>query len=961
MQKFSRRDHLRKIEQTLQAEWKDKKIFEAKPDFNWEKTYISKEEKNKNKFMVTFPYPYMNGRLHLGHGFSLSKCEFVSRYQRLIGKNVLFPFAFHCTGMPIAAAANRVKAELSKFNGNIDEVLKDSKSQMSILRQCGVEKELLEKFANPVFWLEYFPDFSKRDLEELGVNADFSRSFITTTRQAYYDKFIQWQFNTLRKNGALKFGKRYTVFSKSDDQPCADHDRSEGEGVGVQEYTAIKLELLPSDGLRSDLKEFIQKEKVYLVAATLRPETMYGQTNLFVLPTGEYGLFQMKNGEYIICSQNSADNMSYQELMIEEKRAKAIKILKGSDLVGAKLRAPLTSLEEIYVLPLLTISMTKGTGLVTSVPSDAPDDYIAIRDLQQDEKLRSKYNVKEEYIRDIKPISIVNVPEIGSLSAVDLCEKLGVKNQHDTEKLKKIKEEVYTKGFYTGTMLVGKYKGEKIEVAKVKVKNDLIGENKAFSYYEPESLVKTRTGEICIVALVDQWMISYGEDSHRELLHKHLTTNWKSYSSVTFKELVSKIDWLKEWGCSRIFGLGSYIPWDKQYLIESLSDSTIYMAYYTISKYFHKDIYGDVPNLIKPEQVNDSLFDYVFLGQKDDEALSKLGIEESILLQMRQEFEFWYPMDLRCSGKDLIGNHLTMSLYNHSFIWNKDPYYLPRSIFTNGHILLNGKVMSKKTGNFLTISDIISQYGADASRLTLADCGDGNDDANFLTDLANSSVNRLYTFENFIKALYSQCNYQETKVIQESSNRDLNKFDLIFQNNLYYLIEQTQLAYDSMKFKDVLKFGFYEMINIRDQYIIYNESDYTRLNHNLMLKFFKYFFIINNPIIPHWTEYMYKTYLNPIYEKLGRKEETVESLALARYPVITESIDAKMFAYNKYLKGVISQIHDIIASKQTDNKKPKKGEKPKEEEQENETKKKPQQVFTKKSKFSKYSFHFVLI
>jgi len=40
---------------------------------------------------------------------------------------------------------------------------------------------------------------------------------------------------------------------------------------------------------------------------------------------------------------------------------------------------------------------------------------------------------------------------------------------------------------------------------------------------------------------------------------------------------------------------------------------------------------------------------------------------------MRNEFEFWYPLDLRVSGKDLIGNHLTMSLYNHSAVWPNQP------------------------------------------------------------------------------------------------------------------------------------------------------------------------------------------------------------------------------------------------------------------------------------------------
>ena len=53
------------------------------------------------RYMVTFPYPYMNGQLHLGHTFTISKCEFAVGFQRLKGKKCLFPFGFHVTGMPI--------------------------------------------------------------------------------------------------------------------------------------------------------------------------------------------------------------------------------------------------------------------------------------------------------------------------------------------------------------------------------------------------------------------------------------------------------------------------------------------------------------------------------------------------------------------------------------------------------------------------------------------------------------------------------------------------------------------------------------------------------------------------------------------------------------------------------------------------------------------------------------------
>jgi leucyl-tRNA synthetase len=72
---------------------------------------------------------------------------------------------------------------------------------------------------------------------------------------------------------------------------------------------------------------------------------------------------------------------------------------------------------------------------------------------------------------------------------------------------------------------------------------------------------------------------------------------------------------------------------------------------------------------------------------------------------MRSEFEYWYPFDLRVSGKDLIQNHLTFSLYNHVAIW-PDGSKAPRSFRCNGHLLLNSEKMSKSTGNFKTLNDV---------------------------------------------------------------------------------------------------------------------------------------------------------------------------------------------------------------------------------------------------------------
>jgi leucyl-tRNA synthetase len=98
---------------------------------------------------------------------------------------------------------------------------------------------------------------------------------MTTEANPYYDSFVRWQINKLYALGKIKFGERYTIYSPKDGQPCMDHDRQDGEGIGPQEYTAVKMEVLEwSKGLKEEVEGKVGERKVFLVAATLRPETM---------------------------------------------------------------------------------------------------------------------------------------------------------------------------------------------------------------------------------------------------------------------------------------------------------------------------------------------------------------------------------------------------------------------------------------------------------------------------------------------------------------------------------------------------------------------------------------------------------------------------------------------------------------------------------------------------------------
>jgi leucyl-tRNA synthetase len=203
----------------------------------------------------------------------------------------------------------------------------------------------------------------------------------------------------LKEGNRIKFGKRANVFSIADGQVCADHDRASGEGVGPQEYTIVKLLVIQPYPTQSPLNcPALEGKKVYLAPATLRPETMYGQTNCFVLPEGNYGAFELASGDVFIISERSAKGLAHQGFMTEWGVAKSLVDLKGTDLIGLALSAPNCTYERIYTLPLLTISMGKGTGVVTSVPSDAPDDYAALCELKEKPLWREKFGLTDEMV-----------------------------------------------------------------------------------------------------------------------------------------------------------------------------------------------------------------------------------------------------------------------------------------------------------------------------------------------------------------------------------------------------------------------------------------------------------------------------------------------------------------------------------------------------------------------------------
>jgi leucyl-tRNA synthetase len=116
----------------------------------------------------------------------------------------------------------------------------------------------------------------------------------------------------------------------------------------------------------------------------------------------------------------------------------------------------------------------------------------------------------------IDPVPVLTTPTYGDLTAQTLVQQLKIQSQKDVKQLAEAKELAYKEGFYNGTMLVGEFKGLSVQDAKPKVRESMIAQGLAFAYAEPEGLVVSRSGDECIVALMDQWYLDYGETEWRK-------------------------------------------------------------------------------------------------------------------------------------------------------------------------------------------------------------------------------------------------------------------------------------------------------------------------------------------------------------------------------------------------------------------------------------------------------------
>ena len=338
------------IESDVQAFWEENRSFEVVEDPNREKFYC----------LSMFPYP--SGALHMGHVRNYSIGDAMSRYQRMLGKNVLQPMGWDAFGLPAENAA-------------------------------------IAKGVPAAKWTYENIDYMKRQLKRLGFGYDWTRE-LATCKPSYY-RWEQWFFTRLIEKG-LAYRKMAVVNWDPVEQTVLANEQVDANGRGWRSGALVEKREIPqwfiritayadelldeldnlpgwpdsvktmqrnwigrSQGVEFDLQ--VDGDHPPLRVFTTRPDTIMGITYVAVAP--EHSLSQL-------CAKTDPELAEFVESCKQTGTSDAI--IESMEKVGKRLPMaaihPVTG-EKIPVFVANFVLITYGTGAIMAVPGHDQRDW----------------------------------------------------------------------------------------------------------------------------------------------------------------------------------------------------------------------------------------------------------------------------------------------------------------------------------------------------------------------------------------------------------------------------------------------------------------------------------------------------------------------------------------------------------------------------------------------------------
>lgn len=679
----------------------------------WEHARLSegRVDGSREKFFPIVAYPGSSGFLHLGHLRGMTLADGLCRYYRMRGRSVFLPTGTHASGLPAVTFAQKVRERNPRT--------------VASLQAEGIPPSDWAALEDPVAAARFLGRSYLRVYRSLGVLVD-ERAYVTTVDEDY-GAFIRWQFHRLRDAGALRQGPHFASVCPVCGPVAVDAsetDLSRGGEAETIVYTTIPFAL--DDGR-------------VLLGATLRPETVYGATNLWLPPTGGLAVWHHQETSYLVAPTAA-------HRLVEQHGGRVGHMVDVAELFGRTVTVPRTG-AKVPILPSALVDPEKGTGVVMSVPAHAPADWLALQELEPAARSRLP-DVRQ--VVDLPPAETLTGSERELLAGEGVPAERAVRATRanrlsDRAALDDATERLYRLEFVRGRMRPDLHGGVPVAEARADIAKALAEAGSSFELREFSEPVVCRNGHEVVIRLVpDQWFLRYGwgewKGRTRELL-----TRLRVVPEEYGRELPAILDWYQDRPCTRRGRwLGTAFPFDPSWVIEPIADSTFYPAFFVVRPFL-------ADGRLTTEQLTEAFFDNAVLGRGQGEPT----VDSALAKEVRAAVDYWFPLDLNIGGKEHKRVHFPVFLATHALLL--PPERQPRGIFAHWWLVnaSGDKISKKEIGSkgvaVPPIPESLERWGADALRLFYVQAANPEQDIEWSPALVDAARERVDDVERLLR------------------------------------------------------------------------------------------------------------------------------------------------------------------------------------------------------------------
>jgi len=710
--------------------------------------------------IVAFSTP--SGRLHIGHALGQVAGDVASRYAELHGKKSFFPFGIHSTGKDLIRILEEIKPERNGFVEKRRNYDISDKDAQDILLVGGTQDSQVNAL------IHHFREKYTADLVSLGINVN-KDSFFATDDHSFH-KYTQWTMRKLtEKELIVKTRSPRPYCPQCEDIKAIESDFSEVSHLGKVNLDDVRIQ-------RGNVLFFKDQDLIAPVYTT-RPETIFGATNLFYNPNKTYIEAEV-NGQRVISEMSRLEDIIYS--LFDDPSIK----IKGrvEDLERRRFVNPTTD-KEIQVLPADFVKSDMGTGIVMSVPIHDPFDYFFLR------------NTAPELLQQTRGVIVNHEGETISFDTENLSEgKL--------EEVRKITYALQEQGRMGDNL--GIYSGQSVPIVRDLLLSDLkerkLG-GQIFKILGGEFFCRTHKNQKIVAKPSEENSIDYGNSEYQQRT-LGLVKSLKLFPHKYRSELEEIILTRKAKPCERKTegNIGTPSPLSEERRIEALADSNVYMEYYGIANALNT-------GLIHPENLNDTLFGYLLLGEGNFREVARAsGLEQEKLLELKKLMDDRYPIDINVAATEHKDVHFPFSLFTHSAILPKELF--PKEYLLTSHVMLEGEKMSKSKGNVLYLEDIINfvkensiegvspEASLDTIRFFLMNYQSLDRDFDWSKELfVSSGLNHLQKYVSFVNNLGFENSEIEDPRLQTN-------YDKWMMTRIQRTIADSTSAMESRKFRE---------------------------------------------------------------------------------------------------------------------------------------------------------------